>query len=117
MKLRKPTCGSIASRSASPLSSFRKVWHQGSARPASRTSRTNSMQQSGVAGAGFTITGQAGLRSNLSAQGSGQIRVPSVEAVVGGGVGNVEILIAHIPAQVIIGDSQIIARVLRGRVA
>ena len=76
-----------------------------------------SSQQSGVAGAGFTITGQAGLRSNLLAPGSGQISVVSVEAIVEGGVGDVEILIAHILAPVIMGDSQIIARVLRGRVA
>ena len=40
------------------VASGMKVWHHGSGRPASCTSATKSRQESGVALAGFTITGQ-----------------------------------------------------------
>ena len=58
MKLRKVTRGSVASVSASSLVSGRKVWHHSGGRPASWTSPTNSMQESGVVLAGLMITGQ-----------------------------------------------------------
>ena len=58
IKLKKATRGSVARRSASALSSVTKVWHQGSARPASRRRAMSSRQESGVAAAGFTMTGQ-----------------------------------------------------------
>jgi hypothetical protein len=51
------------------------------------------------------------------AQGSGQVSVVSLEAVGGGSVGDVDILVAAVPVPVIIGGSRIIAQVLRGRVA
>jgi len=54
---------------------------------------------------GSRPTTSCGNRPSRKAQGSGQLSVVSVEAVVGGGVGDVDILIAAIAVKVIIGDS------------